>query len=109
MAEYRDRRERLEDAAANAREVQVQFSSGLGDPREIAGYAREMEDFLDRSELTERRAFIETFVREVAVTPDQTLLRYRVPMPEGSLLPGKATERVVLNTSALPAVRVDGD
>ena len=109
MAEYQDRQERLEDAAVNATEVLDQHRSAMGGAGEIAEYAREMDDFLDRSELTERRAFIESFVREVVVMPGQALLRYRVPMPDDSPIPGRVTERVALDTSALPAIRVDGD
>ena len=53
MAEYQDRQERLEDAAANAREVLARHRSTLGDAGEIAEYAREMDDFLDQ-ERTDR-------------------------------------------------------
>ena len=35
----------------------------------IAAYAQEMSEFLMGSELTERRAFIETFVKEIVVVP----------------------------------------
>ena len=52
MAEYQDRQERLEEAAANAREVLARHRSTLGNAGEIAEYAREMDDFLDRSEVT---------------------------------------------------------
>ena len=109
MAEYQDRQERLEDAAANARKVLAQHRSALGDAGEIAAYAREMDDFLDRSELTERRAFIESFVKEIVVMPGAALLRYTVPLPDDSRIPGKATEKVALDSSALPNIRVDGD
>ena len=108
MAEYQDRQERLEDAAVNATEVLDQHRSAMGDAGEIAEYAREMDDFLDRSELTERRAFIETFVREVVVMPGAALLRYTMPMPDDSRIPGRVTERLALDTSALPNMRVDG-
>ena len=84
MAEYQDRQERLEDAAANAREVLAQHRSALGNAGEIAEYAREMDDFLDRSELTERRAFIESFVREIVVMPGQALLRYTIPISQST-------------------------
>ena len=72
----------------------------MGDAGAIAEYAKEMDDFLDRSELAERRAFIESFVREVVVMPGHALLRYRVPMPDDSPIPGKVTEVVVLDGSA---------
>ena len=42
MAEYEDRQDRLEDAAANAREVLAQHRAAMGDAGEIAEYAREM-------------------------------------------------------------------
>ena len=74
----------------------------------IAAYAREMRDFLVESELTERRAFIESFVKEIVVTPDDALLRYTVPMPEDSLIPGGATEKVALDGAVLPTVKNGG-
>ncbi len=104
MAEYQDRQERLEEAAANAREVLAQHRSALGNAGEIAEYAGDMDDFLDRSELTERRAFIESFVREIVVMPGQALLRYTFPMPDDSPIPGKLTERVALDGSALSSL-----
>ena len=102
MTEYQDRRERLEDAAVNAREVLARHRSTLGDAGEIAEYAREMDDFLDRSEQTERRAFIESFVREIVVMPRVALIRYTLPMPADSPIPGKVTERVALDGPAMP-------
>ena len=50
----------------------------------IAAYAQDMSEFLNESELTERRAFIETFVKEIVVMPGDALLRYTVPMPDDS-------------------------
>ena len=97
MAEYQDRQERLKDAAANAREVLARHRSTLGDAVEIAEYAREMDDFPDRSELTERRAFIESFVREIVVMPGQALLRYTMPMPDDSPIPGRSAEKLPLH------------
>ncbi len=35
-----------------------------------------MKDFLEESELTERRAFIESFVKEIIVIPGDALIRY---------------------------------
>jgi hypothetical protein len=101
MAEYQGRQECLEEAAVNAREVLARHRSAMGDAGEIAEYARQMDDFLDRSELTERRAFIESFVREIVVLPGQVLLRYIFPMPVDSSVPGRVTERVALDGSAL--------
>ena len=67
----------------------------------IAAYAKNMKDFLRESELTERRAFIQSFIKEIVVVPGDALLRYTVPMPDDSLIPGRAAENVALNGSVL--------
>ena len=59
----------------------------------IAAYAKDMRDFLNESELTERRAFIKSFVKEIVVMPGDALLRYTVPMPDDSLIPGKGRRK----------------
>ena len=43
-----------------------------------------VSDFLDRSELAERRAFIESFVREIVVMPGAALLRYTIPITQST-------------------------
>ena len=40
--------------------------------------------FLNESELTERRAFIETFVKEIVVMPGDALLRYTIPISQST-------------------------
>ena len=67
-----------------------------------------MSEFLNESELTERRSFIESFVKEIVVVPGDALMRYTVPMPDDSLIPGKATETVALPDSVLSTVQVGG-
>ena len=109
MAECQDRQERLESAAADARDALARHRSALGDAGEIAEHAREMDDFLVRSELTERRAFIESLVREVVVMPGAVRLRYTMPMPDDSWISGRVSERVALGGSPLPAMLADGD
>ena len=80
----------------------------LDDVETIAAYAQDMSEFLNESELTERRAFIETFVKEIVVMPGDALLRYTVPMPEDSLAPGRNVEDMALNGSVLATVPVGG-
>ena len=65
-----------------------------------------MKDFLQESELTERRSFIESFVKEIIVIPGDALIRYTVPMPDDSFLAGRATEKVALDASVLSTVHV---
>ena len=107
IKEHRERQERLEEAAA-ARAILAERREVLDDVETIAAYAKEMRDFLVESELTERRAFVESFVKEIVVTPDDALLRYTVPMPEDSLIPGGATEKVALDGAVLPIVKNGG-
>ena len=101
IREHRERKERLEDSAEEARAILSHRRAYLDDVNTIAAYAKDMRDFLSESELTERRAFIESFVKEIIVMPGDALMRYTVPMPDDSLIPGRATEKVALNGSVL--------
>ena len=77
IKEHRERQERLgEDAAADARAILSQRRAVLDDVNTIAAYAQDMSEFLKESELTERRAFIETFVKEIVAMPGDALLCY---------------------------------
>ena len=55
IKEHRERKERLEDAAADARAI-----------------------------LSERRAFIESFVKEIVVMPGDALMRYTIPISQST-------------------------
>ena len=106
IKEHRERKERLEDAAADARAILSERRAYLDDVSTIAAYAKDMKDFLQESELTERRGFIESFVKEIIVIPGDALIRYTVPMPEDSFLAGRAAEKVHLDASVLSTVHV---
>ena len=108
IRELRERQDRLENSAEEAKAALAQRRKVLDDVNAIAAYAREMKDFLEESELTERRAFIETFVKEILVVPGDALMRYTVPMPDDSLVPGKATEKVALPDAVLSTVHDGG-
>ena len=51
----------------------------MADVNTIAAYAQDMSEFLNESELTERRAFIETFVKEIVVMPGNAVPRAHAP------------------------------
>ena len=104
IRELRIRQERLEDEASAARAILTQRRSVLDDVNTIEAYAKDMRDFLKQSELTERKAFIQSFVKEIIVMPGDALLRYTVPMPSDSLIPGKAIEKMALNDPVLVSV-----
>ena len=78
IKEHRERKEGLEDAAADARAVLSQRRAYLDDVNTISAYAKDMKDFLEESELTERRAFIESFVKEIMVIPTNVYSNRRV-------------------------------
>ena len=101
IREHRERQERLEYFAEQARAVLAQRRKVLDDANTIAAYAKDMKDFLKESELTERRAFSQSFIKEIVVVPGDALLRYTVPMPNDSLIPGRTAEKVPLNGSVL--------
>ena len=74
----------------------------MDDVNTIAAYAQDMSEFLNESELTERRAFIETFVKEIVVMPGDALLRYTIPISQSTpktqlLLGGRSEEFWVSN------------
>ena len=50
----------------------------------ITAYALDMRVFLKESELTERRAFIESFVKEIVVMPDNAVVRYTIPISQST-------------------------
>ena len=108
IKDHRERQERLEASATEARAILSQRREVLDDVETIAAYAQDMSEFLNESELTERRAFIETFVKEIVVMPGDALLRYTVPMPDDSLIPGGLAEKVALNGSVLSTVQNGG-
>ena len=108
IREHRDKQARLEDESADARAILSQRSAALDNVEPIAAYAQEMSEFLMGSELTERRAFIETFVKEIVVVPGDALMRYTIPMPEDSRIPGGNTEKMALDGSVLSTVKIGG-
>ena len=104
IKEHRERQQRLEDAAADARAILSQRRAVLDDVETIAAYAQDMSEFMKESELTERRAF----VKEIVVMPGDALLRYTIPMPDDSPIPGRNTEEMALNGSVLSTVKNGG-
>ena len=108
IRDHRDRQERLEAAAEEARAMLSQRREVLDDVDTITAYAQDMSEYLKTSELTERRAFIESFVKEVVVMPGNALLRYTIPMPEDSPIGGGDAEEMALNGSVLSTVKSGG-
>ena len=64
-------------------EIETQMSDRkveLADLETISGYVDDLHELLKEGSLTERRAFIRSFVREVKVTGNEAVLNYSIPL-----------------------------
>ena len=84
IRDHRERQERLESAAEGARAILAQRRGVLDHVKTITAYAQDMNRFLRKSELAERRAFIETFVKEIELLPDNAVVRYTIPISQST-------------------------
>ena len=84
IRQHRERQERLEYSAEQARAALAQRRQVLDNVNTIAAYAKDMSDFLMTSEITESRAFIKSFVKEIVVMPGDPLLRYTIPISQST-------------------------
>ena len=62
----------------------------------IAAFAQDMSEFLRTSELTETKAFVRSFVKEVLVRPGGATIVYTIPTPEDSPIGGKDAAEIAL-------------
>ena len=111
MPRIRKHRERQEKLVATTEEARVLLSQRrvvLNDVETIAAYCEDLSGYLRESELTERRAFIESFVREIVVQPGGALVRYTIPMPEDSPIGEKDAEEIALHSPVLSTVKSGG-
>ena len=105
---HRERQERLEATAVEARALLSQRRVVLDDVKTITAYAEDMSEFLNESELTERKVFIESFVKEVVMRPGNAVVRYSIPIPEDSRIPGGGAEEVAFHGPVLSTVKYGG-
>ncbi len=108
IREHRERQQRLEETTEDARVMLSQRRVVLDDVETITAYCEDLSGYLRESELTERRAFIESFVREIVVEPGGALVRYAIPMPEDSPIGGKDAEEMALHSPVLSTVKSGG-
>ncbi len=55
----------------------------LADMETVKNYVEDLRNLLEDSQLTERKSFIKSFVREVRVTGTEVLLSYNIPLSAG--------------------------
>ena len=84
IRDHRERQERLEASAAEARSMLSERREVLDDVETITTYAQDLSVFLNESELTERRVFIGSFVKEIVVMPGNAVVRYTIPISQST-------------------------
>ena len=105
---HRERRERLEMAAEDARTALAERRAILDKVETIAAYAEEMGEYLKASELTETRAFIRSFVKDIRISPGKASIAYTIPMPDDSSIGPADSAEMALNGPVITAVGVSG-
>ena len=105
IREHRERKEKLEIAAEEARALLSDRRQFLDSADTIATFAAEMGEFLKTSELTETKAFVGSFVKEIVVKPGRAAIVYSIPTPDDSPAGGADAVEIALNGRVMNSVR----
>ncbi len=108
IREHRERKEKLEIAAEEARALLSDRRQFLDSADTIAAFAAEMSEFLKSSELTETKAFVRSFVKEIVVKPGRAAIVYTIPTPDDSPAGGANAVEIALNGGVMNSVRHGG-
>ena len=108
IREHRERKEKLEIAAEEARALLSDRRQFLDSADTIATFAAEMGEFLKTSELTETKAFVRSFVKEIVVKPGRAAIVYSIPTPDDSPIGGADAAEIALNGGVMNSVRHGG-
>ena len=102
IVELRERKEKLEIATEEARALLKERRQFLDSADTIAAFAAEMSDFLKTSELTETKAFVGSFVKEVVVKPGRAAIVYSIPVSQSTTKTEVLMAAVELELAANP-------
>ncbi|MDE2933877.1 MAG: recombinase family protein, partial [Chloroflexota bacterium] len=108
ITEHRERQQRLEVAAEEARAVLAGRREILDSADKTAAFAREMSEFLQTSEITETRAFVRSFVKAILVKPGRATIHYSLPTPPDSSIEGADAAEVALSGRVMSTVNAGG-
>ena len=108
ILEHRHRREQLEAAAEDARAVLAERRELLDGADMVAAFAADMSEFLRTSELTETKAFVRSFVKEIEVAPGKATIVYTIPTPSDSPIGGADKAEIALGGGVMNTVQRGG-
>ncbi len=101
----RHREEQLEAAREDAETRLEQRRVVLPDTEEIAEYAADFREFLQKGTVPERKALIRNFVEDIEVEGDEAVLTYTVPMPSDGATSESASVLDFVQSSPPPETR----
>jgi len=81
IQQLRHRQEQLQSRKWELEALLSERRVELADLETVARCIDDLRSLLEESSLTERKAFIRSFVREVKVTGEEVLLTYTMPLP----------------------------
>ena len=84
IKEHRERKEKLEIAAEEARGLLSERRRFLDSADTIATFAEDVREFLKTSELTQTRAFVRSFVKDIEVKPGKAAIVYSIPISQST-------------------------
>ena len=105
IREHREHKEKLEIAAEEARALLSDRRRLLDSADTIATFAEGMSEFLMTSELTETKAFVWSFVKEIKIGSDSADILYTIPTPEDSPIGSVDNAEVSLSGRVMSTVR----
>ena len=86
----------LEASAAEAAGILSRTRVAEYDVEAIVADPQELNDLLSKSEPSERRAFVQAFVKQIVMGPGQMKVHFTMPTPEDSLTAGMKSEEVAI-------------
>ena len=103
---HRARQEQLETARTEAQALLAERRAMLDKLETIAAYAQDMSEFLLTSDITESKAFVRSFVKEIAIRPGTATIHYTIPTPDDSPLRGADAAEIALRSPVMSTAPV---
>ncbi len=101
----RHRQEHLEAAEEELEGRLAGRKAELASLEVVTRYVEDLRELLSQSPLTERKAFIKSFVKEVLVTGKEVVLTYTIPLPPEGILKEHAEVLPIIQSGGLGRIR----